>query len=326
MASQLRSARLWTVAAMFAAAGSSASAQETYGIGSNPQGSLFFSIATAISKVMVSQTGLQFRTAPYGGSSTYLPLINKGELAFGMANGGETAFAHKGVELFDGRAHPNLRMVAVTISSGGTIAVPKDSPRKTIADLKGARMGVGYTSGRIFHYLVEAILHANGLSQSKDVVGTPVPDFVAAINAFTAGRLDAAYIPLNAAAGKQAMATIRGGWRYLDFPASPATRRLSDQILPSSRPVPVKKEGYTGIETDPTSVLFVDFYLVAGAHVADDVVYRTAKTMYEKVKDLGEAFGPLKAMNAKEMAQPHPASFHPGAIKFYREVGIWQGS
>jgi len=73
---------------------------QIYSIGTSPQGSLFYSSAAALATLMVQKTGAQYRIAPYGGSSTFLPLVDKGELAYGMANGGESAFAYGGVEIF----------------------------------------------------------------------------------------------------------------------------------------------------------------------------------------------------------------------------------
>jgi len=99
---------VFTFMAMAIAAGGSASAQ-IYQIGTNPQGSMFYSSAASISALMVQKAGVQFRVAPYAGSSTYLPLINSGQVAFGMVNAAEAAFAYAGTELFKGRPNPNLR-------------------------------------------------------------------------------------------------------------------------------------------------------------------------------------------------------------------------
>ena len=38
---------------------------------------------------------------------------------------------------------------------------------------------------------------------------------------------------------------------------------------------------------------------------------------------LGNSFGPLKRFNPKDMAPKHSTPYHPGAIKAYKEMGIW---
>ena len=46
---------------------SAPAAAQTYTIGANPQGSIFYAAAATIAKVAVEKTGLQFRVAPYSG-------------------------------------------------------------------------------------------------------------------------------------------------------------------------------------------------------------------------------------------------------------------
>ena len=60
----------------------------------------------------------------------------------------------------------------------------------------------------------------------------------------------------------------------------------------------------------------------AAANVPDDVVYSLTKTMYENKPELVRMLGAFNGFDPKHMAQPHPTPYHPGAIRFYREVGL----
>ena len=306
---------------MFAAFAASPLAQ-TYSVGTNPQGSLAYASGTAVSKVMAQNAKLQFRVAPYGGSSTYLPLIHAGKLDFGFANQGETAFAYDGVEIFKGRPNKSLRNVGVLFRINGTFGVPTKSSIKSLADLKGKRLPSDFTSGRIFHYLTGGLLATQKLDYGN-VERFPVPTFVRGIDALMQGKVDAAYIPLNSGAGKKAMATMSDGWRYVGFEINkPAAERMH-AVLPYAEPnlVPVKKTN-TGV-VEPTAMMRVQFYLVTGAHVSADVIYTTTKTLYENKKALALAFGPFNRMVPKSMPAKHAMPYHPGAIRFYKEAGLW---
>ena len=295
---------------------------QTISIGTNPQGSLAFASGTAVSKVMVEKTGLQFRVAPFGGSSTYLPMISRGELEFGFANQGETAFAYKGIEIFKGRPNRNLRMVGVLYRINGTFGVPTASPIKKISDLKGKRVPSDYTSGRIFHYITGGILATQGMSYD-DLNRFPVATFVAGINAMIQGKVEAAYIPLNSGIGKKAMAAMSGGWRYITFDVSPDAAKAMHNVLPYAEPnILQPSKRLTGVVV-PTAMMRVQFYIVAGAHVSDDVVYKTTKTLYHNKKALAQAFGVFNRMVPKSMPAKHSNPYHPGAVKFYKEVGLW---
>ena len=309
--------------ALGAVVGLSANASaQTYTFGANPQGSIFYTTAAAISKVMVEKTGLQFRVAPYSGSSTYIPLVDKGEVAFGMSNGAEYAFAYDGKELFD-TPHKNLRSVLTAFPTNSGFAVKADSPMKTVADLKGKKVVGGYSSGLIFNYLQNAALATAGLS-TKDLEIVPSPNFVAGVKVFMAGRADAGYIPLNSGIGKQAMAKIPGGWKYLTFDGSDEAAKKMAVALPTSRPGKVSPgKNAPGVVADPTHMVQIDFTVFTGAHVPDDVVYKVVKTVYENKPDLIKALGAFNRFNPKGMAREHPVPYHPGAIKAYKELGMW---
>ena len=300
-----------------------AAAQQTYTIGANPQGSVFFAAAAAIAKVEVDKTGLQFRVAPYSGSSTYIPLVDKGELAFGMSNGAEYAFAYSGTELFKGHPNKNLRSVLFTFALTNGFAVRNDSPIKTAADLKGKKVPGIYSSGRIFAYLQDAWLAAAGLSP-KDVTVVPVPNFVVGVKAFMDGRTDAGYIPFNSGIGKQAMAKIPGGWHYLSTGTVPNADEKASEALPTARTVKIKPgKNATGVVDNPTTLTAIDVALFTNKDVPDDVVYKTVKAAYASKADLTKALGAFTRFNPKLMVRKSSVPYHPGAIKAYKELGLW---
>ena len=194
---------------------------------------------------------------------------------------------------------------------------------KTVADLKGKKVPAVYSSGRIFAYLQNASLAAAGLSE-KDVVSVPAPNFVIGIKAFMDGRTDAGYIPINAGIGKQAMAKIPGGWRYLSIGDAPDASAKANAYLPTSRTVKLKpNKNLTGVVANPTVLLGIDIALFTSAKVPDDVVYKLVMTMFKAKPELTKALTAFARFNPKTMARPSPVPYHPGAIKAYKELGIW---
>jgi TRAP transporter TAXI family solute receptor len=302
---------------------SAPAAAQTYTIGANPQGSVFYAAAAAIAKVEVEKTGLQFRVAPYSGSSTYIPLVDKGELAFGMSNGAEYAFAYSGTELFKGHPNKNLRSVMFTFALTNGFAVRNDSNIKTAADLKGKKIPGVYSSGVIFAYLHRAWLAAAGMTE-KDVTVVPASNFVVGVKAFMEGRTDAAYVPFNSGIGKQAMAKIPGGWHYLSTGTVPNADEKAGEALPTARTVKIKPgKNATGVVDNPTTLIAIDVAMFTNASVPDDVVYKVVKTIYEGKPALIKALGAFARFNPKQMVRKSAVPYHPGAIKAYKELGIW---
>src|SRR5665647_204048 len=142
-----RRTAILTVSAMAVAAltfAAPASAQ-IYSLGTGKQGFFTYSAGAAIAKV-AADGGLNLRISPFGGTSAYVPGVNAGEQQFGLANELEAHYAVTGTVIDAGKPQPHLRVVAVLTPLYSEFFVAKNSPIKTIADLKGKRVPTGYAS------------------------------------------------------------------------------------------------------------------------------------------------------------------------------------
>src|SRR5215475_7515983 len=115
-------------------------------IGTNPPGSVFYALASGLAKVVSEATPVQMTVQPYAGTSTFMPLLNSGELDFGINNFVDMALAYQGPERLKigGRnpfEHtPNARLVMRGSILLTAPLVRKDSPIKTIHDIRGKRV------------------------------------------------------------------------------------------------------------------------------------------------------------------------------------------
>jgi TRAP-type uncharacterized transport system substrate-binding protein len=55
-------------------------------IGTNTPGTVFYALASGLAKVASEAGPVQTSVQPYTGTSTFLPLLNSGELDFGIVN------------------------------------------------------------------------------------------------------------------------------------------------------------------------------------------------------------------------------------------------
>ena len=69
-------------------------------IGSNPPGSLFYALASGLSKVISESSPIQAQVQPHSGTSTFLPLIDSGELDLGVVNDVDIGLAYRGPNRF----------------------------------------------------------------------------------------------------------------------------------------------------------------------------------------------------------------------------------
>src|SRR5262245_60310376 len=115
-------------------------------MGSNPPGTVFYALASGLAKFAGEGAPFQIVVQPYTGTSTFLPLLNSGEIDFGINNAVDMALAYQGPERLKigGRnpfEHtPNARLVMRGSILLTAPLVRKDSPIKTIQDIRGKRV------------------------------------------------------------------------------------------------------------------------------------------------------------------------------------------
>ena len=100
----------FAVAATGALATTAASAQ-TIGIGSTKAGAVSQITATISKAVSESDVGIQMRKQTMGGTQQYIPVVNAGELAFGISNIAQYWMAVTGTGLSAPNKYDNLRLV-----------------------------------------------------------------------------------------------------------------------------------------------------------------------------------------------------------------------
>ena len=297
-----------------------ASAQ-IYSLGTGKQGFFTYSAGAAIAKV-AADGGLNLRVSPFGGTSAYVPGVNAGEQQFGLANELETHYAVTGEVIYKGKPQPDLRVVAVLTPLYSEFFVRKDSPIKTIADLKGKRVPSGYASQRVIDVLTKGTLANGGLSYD-DVTHVPVPNVVGGADEFAQGKADVFMFALGSGKVAEVDAQV-GGVRVLEIDHSKEAMDRLRKFIPVAYATQVKPgKGRAGVDK-PTWVYAYDYLVLANDKVADDVVYKLAKLMHDHKKELAANFGALNEFDPERMAKDlGPAKFHPGAIKFYKEIGQW---
>jgi TRAP transporter TAXI family solute receptor len=312
-----------SIAAALIATAPGASAQQV-SLGTSGAGSIYHQTGSVIAKILNEKGGVQTTIQPFASPNVFIPSINAGEMQLGMANIAEVSYAFEGTDHFQGRPHKELRVVAIAFPLRSTIFVRKDSPIKSLADLKGRPAVDGFTSQRIILPLLDAMYATVGLTR-KDMRPVQVPNVVIGADLFAAGKADMFFFAIGAPKPREVDAAV-GGIRMLSLPNTPGALAALKKHYP---------HGYLRLENpNPGSVgvlepgysLAYDALVFAGSKTPDNVAYQAAKVMHENAKEMGESAPPLRLFNPKQMAkEPSPVPYHPGAIKFYREAGIWPG-
>jgi TRAP transporter TAXI family solute receptor len=290
-------------------------------IGTAPAGGAFAPVGNAIANVVDANKGeLNWVVSPQGtkGTQENIRKLESGEIEFGMANAAISYFATKGEG--DWEKPHNVRTVATLAPNVGIFVTTANSGITKIADLKGKRVVLG-PAGAGFDYFLKPLLEAHGVSYDDLTVlnGT----YFNAGDMLADGKADAAFmggaIPIPAVTQLCSTQDVV----FIKFDAD-APAKLKD--YPFYFTVPVKAAVYSDLDEELTGINVGNMHLITHANVDEELVYHLTKLLYENREQVAEKHPAGKAINPKNAVRDTGTPFHPGAIKFYKEAGIWPSS
>lgn len=289
-------------------------------VGTAPEGGSFAPVGNAIASVVeANKAELNWKVSTQGtkGTQENIRKLEVGELEFGMSNAGIAYFATRGKGAWD-KPH-DIRSVATLAPNVGVFVTTANTGIQTIGDLKGKRVVLG-PAGAGFDYFLKPLFEAHGLSYDDMTVLNG--NYFEAGDMISDGKADAAFmggaIPIPAVT--QLCSTQDVVFIKLDDDAS---ERLS--VYPFYFPVPVNADAYSDLNEDLTGLNVGNMQLITHESVSEDVVYNFTKLLFQHRAEVAEKHPAGKALNSENAVRNTGVPFHPGAIKFYKEEGIWPG-
>jgi TRAP transporter TAXI family solute receptor len=300
-------------------------AQKPVTMGTNPPGTAFYGIGSGIAKVATDVGALKVSLQPYAGSSTFLPLLDSGEMEFGVNNAVDMALAYRGPSFKIGGKNPfphtpNVRLVTRGSPFMVALLVRKDSPIKSVHEIKGKRMTGEYRAHLAVWYNMFGHLATAGFTWD-DVKVVPVPGINEGLEALVQGRAEVTEYALNAAKVREA--DVQVGVRHITNDCSPAGEKRLREAVPGYYPVWVKK-GQAAAVVEDVCVIAYDVYITAGKGVSDAQAEALLRAIWDNTDKLAPLHPIFKQWTRERMPTPDVTMpYHPGAIRFFKEKGVW---
>ncbi len=309
---------LFSTAAAFVATAASA---QTVGIGST-NSSMVAAMTTAISNVVSSKSILKMRRQVMGGTQKYIPVVDAGELEFGVSNMIQYSMAKDG-RVLSSRPYKNLQIVATLMRFRTGLLVKNDSDIKTVADLKGKRLPFGFKGAPLFDAFFKGMLGSAGLSYD-DTGKVPTVGLAQSWNLFKQGKVDSVIAGVGGGPNKDMNAKIPSGIRYLSFPTDTDVAKAAIKPLRGGDYELVNKSKNFVAIREPAVLIGYDFVLFVNKKVSQKAVYDVAKSLVEGVKDLYAVSPVWNSYNAERSQKDQGYEYHAGAMKYYKEKGLWK--
>lgn len=315
--------RTLLVTVVAAATMASAASAQTLGIGATKVGAVAQITATISKVVSEANVGIQMRKQTMGGTQQYIPPVNAGELAFGISNMAQYWMAVTGTGLSAPNKYDNLRLITTMMKFTVSFVTPNRSGIKKVADLKGRRLGHGFKAAPLFQNITAGGLATAGLTYD-DVTKVPAVGLVQHWRMLMEGKIDAVIAAAGTGFIKQMNAKISGGVRHISFPDTPQALAAMHEYFPKSYwSIVMPRKGLTAV-LEPTNFITYDFLLWTHKGMSDEVAYKVAKVMHQDAGKLKQG-GPLwRSYQANaNLAKDQGTPYHPGAVRYYKEAGLW---
>lgn len=287
--------------------------------GTAPPGGAFFVVGSALAEVINEyggEHGFSVTAEATSGSQENIRRLASGELDFALSNAAITYFAVRGESGWD-RAYP-ARAVMTLAPNVAMFVAPADAGIETLDQLRGRRVTVG-PAGAGFEYFVQPLLEAHGVTY--DDFSPLNATQQGAVDMLTDGSADAAFL-----GGAVPTASITQAAASMDVVFIPfddaATQQLADRYV-FFRSATIPADTYRG-QTEAFEGLDVgSMHLITAADADEELVYTVTKLLYDNRERVVEKHAAGRAINPSNVVRDTGTEFHPGAIRYYTEIGIW---
>jgi hypothetical protein len=88
-------------------------------------------------------------------------------------------------------------------------------------------------------------------------------------------------------------------------------------------PLEVPADAYPGVQA-PVPVVGVANVLVVSRSMPEKLAYDITRTLFEKQPELATIHPEARNLSRERAVTGSPAEYHPGAIRYFREQGVWR--
>lgn len=312
------------VATLLSSASPASAADQTFiTIGTGGVTGVYYPAGGAICRLMNQgrkEHGIRCSVESTGGSVYNINTIRSGELDFGVAQSDWQYHAYNGTSKFkDQGPFKDLRAVFSLHPEPMTMVARDDSGIKTYMDMKGKRVNIG-NPGSGARATADVMFEATGLDPEKDFSLAAELAAAEQSSALCDNKVDAIFFTVGHPSGTIKEATTSCDSHLVSIDGPGIQKLVDDNPFYSWATIPGGM--YRGTPDD-VKTFGVRATLVTSAKVPDKVVYELVKAVFENLDDfkkLHPAFANLKKEEMVSAALSAP--LHPGALKYYKEVGL----
>jgi TRAP transporter TAXI family solute receptor len=277
----------------------------------------YYPYGGAISQLVSDKTGLVSITVQATGAAIEnIRLLDLGDIEIALVQNDSAHYAYNGIEVFNEGKITSFKAIARLYPEVIHVVTGANSGIKTMEDFKGKKISVG-APGSGNETNARQILGVLGIDYKEF---TPLfLSYAETASNFKDRQVDA--FMYTTGAPNPSLMDI-GALQKLQFiPIEGETRDKIMEAYPFFAKYTFAPNTYNGID-EPLETVAVQSILVIREDIPEDIVYAMTKALFENKEELVIAHAKGKELDINSAKDGITIPFHPGAEKYYSEVGI----
>ena len=302
--------------AAFIGCGGAASSTTRLTMVTGGESGTYFAFGGVIANVLTEKLeGVEITAVTSGASSANCRSLNNGEADLAIMQNDVLGYAVTGTEtMAEDGAMPKLRAIASMYPEAVQLVALATSGIATVEDLKGKKVCVG-DQGSGSETNAKQVLTAYGLTY--DDIDVQYLSFSEASTAMQNGTVDAAFA--TSALPNTAIVELS---KMKDIVVVPIDGAGADALIaqyPFYAKTTIGADVYGVNEAGTVAMLAT---LVCTSDMSEDLVYQITKGLFENKDALATGHARGNDLDVTKAKQGVTVEFHPGALKYYAEVGV----
>jgi TRAP transporter TAXI family solute receptor len=278
----------------------------------------YYAYGSAVGQILTEKTKFPITIQSTGASKANIQLIAAGEVELAIVQNDVMDYAYQGTELFNGEQTTAFSAMAGLYAEVCQIIANPASGIRTVADLRGKNVSVG-DAGSGVEFNARQILEAYGISFND--IGKQNLSFGASADALRDNKIDAFFC--TAGAPTTAVVDLAIGKDIILLEIDDDHMAQLIQKYPFYTRFPVPAGSYRGVTQDVKTVAVKATFIVSKT-LSDDVVYQLTKTLFESRDEIISAHAKGTELSPAYGVGGISIPFHPGAAKYFKEIGALQ--
>ena len=276
----------------------------------------YYAYGSAVSQILNEKTSIPITVQSTGASRANIQLINAGEVEMAVVQNDVMDYAWRGVDLFNGEKINSFNTMAALYAEVCQVVASPASGIKTIADLKGKNVSVG-DAGSGVEFNAKQILEVYGIT-FNDIQKQNL-SFNASADALRDSKIDAFFCVAGAPTPAVVDLATNREIVLLEVDETHATQLI--RKYPFYTRFPVAAGSYKGQTADVMTVAVKATFIVS-TKLSEDTVYKLTKALFDNKATIEKAHAKGKELSSSYAVEGISVPFHPGAAKYFKEIGI----